>query len=167
MRLAAVGLVLAAIAFLTSAVSSQHRDPAWYGTWELRVGRSKGESEGWAKQSTLLFTPDGWVESALGANGKLAGVAVALGSDGACIMIAAGPSQSCRYRFVDARHMMITLKGPGPMASTLNVRLLSGTTVEVVVEGTDFYGRSISGKEVWEKASSPRSDGMPNETPGR
>jgi hypothetical protein len=157
MKVATFAFVLAVIVVASRPVfvSAQERDPAWYGTWTLRVEKGKAESERWAKQSTLLFTPEGWVETALGRNGQLAGTAVGLGSDGACVMIAAGPSQSCRYQFLDPRHIVMTLKGPGSMASTVNVRLLGGATVEVVIDGTDFYGRSLKGKEIWERGGTP------------
>jgi hypothetical protein len=153
MKVATLALAVAVVITGPVSVSAQERDPAWYGTWTLRV--EKGESQAWAKQSTLLFTPEGWVETALGRNGQLAGTAVGLGSDGACIMIAAGPSQSCRYQFLDPRHIVVTLKGPGSMASTVNVRLLSGAMVEVVINGTDLYGRSLKGKEIWERGGAP------------
>jgi hypothetical protein len=152
MKVLRISFVLAILALLFGPSFAQEIDPAWYGTWNLSVEKSKGQSGGWAKQSRLLFTPKGWVETAVGRNGELAGSAVALMPSGACILIAPGPEQSCAYRFVNRTHIVMMIKGPSPMAQTVNIRLLpGGTKVEVVVEGTDFYGRPISSREVWEK----------------
>ena len=154
MKILRIGVALTILALLFGPSLAQEIDPAWYGTWNLNLEKSKSQGGGWAKQSRLLFTPQGWVETAVGRNGKLAGSAVALMPGGACSLIAPGPEQSCAYRFVDRMHIVMTLKGPGPMAQTVDIRLLpGGTTVEVVVQGTDFYGRPISSREVWEKVS--------------
>jgi len=165
MKFSRVGLVPAVVAVLSSPVFAQEPDPAWHGTWSLNVGKSKGHGEGWAKQSRLLFTPQGWVETAVARNGELAGVAVALGSGGGCVMIAAGLAQSCEYRFVDPMHIVMALKGLGPMPQTVNIRLLNRATVEVVVKGTGLYGRSISGTQLWEKVSPSRSGGIRKRAP--
>ena len=157
MKILRVGVALAILALFFGLSLAQEIAPAWYGTWNLNLEKSKSQGRGWAMQSRLLFTPQGWVETAVGRNGELAGSAVALRPGGACSLIAPGPEQSCAYRFVDRTHMVMTLKGPGPMAQTVDIRLLSGgTTVEVVVKGTDFYGRPISSTEVWEKVSPSR-----------
>jgi hypothetical protein len=166
MKILRIGFALAIIALLFGPSLAQEIDPAWYGTWNLNLERSMGQGGGWAKQSRLLFTPRGWVETAVGRNGELAGSAIALMPGGACILIAPGPEQSCAYRFVDRTHIVVTLKGPSPMAQTVDIRLLpGGATVEVVVKGTDFYGRPVSSMEVWEKVSpspSKQQPGPPN-----
>ena len=159
MKILRIGVALTILAFFFGPSLAQEIDPAWHGTWNLNLEKSKSQGGGWAKQSRLLFTRQGWVETAIGRNGELAGSAVALMPGGACSLIAPGPEQSCTYRFVDRTHIVVTLKGPSPMVQTVNVRLLrGGTTVEVVVKGTDFYDRPISSREVWEKVSSTRSN---------
>jgi hypothetical protein len=150
MKISRIGLTLAILVAFVLPSFAQELDPAWYGTWSLNLEKSTGG--GWAKQSRLLFTSQGWVETAIGRNGELAGTAVALRPGGACTLIALGPEQLCKYRFVDRTHIVMTLKGPGPMAQTVDIRLLPGAMmVEVEVKGTDFYGRPTSSKEVWEK----------------
>ena len=43
------------------------------------------------------------------------------------------------------------------MTQTVDIRLLPGATmVEVNVKGTNFYGRTSSSKEVWEKVPSSK-----------
>jgi len=154
MKALRIGIILAVLVILAWPALAQEIDPAWYGTWSLNLEKSTGGA--WAKQSRLLFTSKGWVETGIGRNGELAGSAVALGPGGVCTLIAPGPEQRCEYRFIDKTHIVMTLKGPGPMAQTVVIRLLAGAaTVEVRVEGTDFYGRQTSSMEVWEKVHPP------------
>jgi len=116
MKILRMSVALAILALLFGLSLAQEIDRAWYGTWNLDPEKSKSQGGGWAKQSRLLFTPQSWVETAAGRNGELAGSAVALMPGGACSLIAPGPEQSCTYRFVDRTHMVMTLKGPSPMA---------------------------------------------------
>lgn len=151
MKASKIGATVAILVVFAWPALAQELDPAWSGTWSLNPEKSTGS--GWAKQSRLLFTSHGWVETAIGRNGELAGSAVALGPGGVCTLIAPGPEQLCEYRLVDRTHIVMTLKGPGPMTQTVDIRLLPGATVvEVNVKGTDFYGKTSSSKEVWEKA---------------
>ena len=88
MKILRIGVALTILALFFGPSLAQEIDPAWYGTWNLNLEKSKSQGGGWAKQSRLLFTRQGWVETAIGRNGELAGSAVALMPGGACSLIA-------------------------------------------------------------------------------
>ena len=59
MKILRMGIALVVLVVFFWPSLAQEIDPAWYGTWRLNLEKSK--AGGWAKQSRLLFTPQGWV----------------------------------------------------------------------------------------------------------